>query len=406
MQKSFLHLFHPSTFQTVMCVSEPSKNVDTKVDTNTQAALPRLVTTKSSGEVGPSRGQMKHGNDYETQPWYTQGGMKEINTIGMAINIVTTLYIIASQMSEARLKCFFTGLLVNSAISAIKRKTLYCILVIPTFFTSLLLCTSLDNNLQVQVVLLMALCLAITKVNICMSVCYHRYAAHSAFKCGHWMNLIVLAIGCLAWQGGPIWWASQHRRHHKHCDIKGDPHSPVLDGIEKAFSFFERHADVDEEYLPNHINANSRLVRLLDTWSWVFVFLELRLAHYLFGLEGLFISFTSGWMCQAITLWFNVVNHPPDGQSKSEKEDDLPSKKKKSDFCKATDTKDAFFADLYIPFLVLDHLHPLFGVFVKEGEHKHHHDHARLAKRSKYDVAYWGFVWPLEQVGLVWNVIS
>ncbi len=368
--------------------------VDTKVDTKKK---PTQNPTNANSEKVNNAPPVQ-------QPWYKQGGMKEVNTIGMGINIGTTLVTITRTMSDANFKSWLTVLLVSCAIAAIYRKSLYCIIVIPTFFTSLFLCTSLDNtmNLQAQTILTIALCLAITKVNICMSVCYHRYAAHSAFKCGYFTNIFILATGCLSWQGGPIWWASQHRRHHKHCDIKGDPHSPLLDGTEMAFSFFERHADVDEDFLPNHFDCNSSLNRLIDTWSWVFVFIELQLAKWLFGLDGLFLSFTSGWLCQAITLWFNVVNHPPPGAD----ENDKTMPKKQKELCQATDGKDTFFAESYIPFIILDALYPVFGFFVMEGEHKHHHDHARLAKRAKFDIAYWGFVWPLEQMGLVWNVIT
>ena len=41
---------------------------------------------------------------------------------------------------------------------------------------------------------------------------------------------------------------------------------------------------------------------------------------------------------------------------------------------------------------------------IMEGAHKHHHDHAQLAKRSKYDTAYYGFIRPLELLELVWKV--
>ena len=413
-----------------MCSSGNHVNVDdTKVDTHKKI----VNTTNDDDDAVSKANEMKSNKSTTTtnlsqknvQPWYKQGGMKEVNTIGMGINIVTTLVIITRNMPDSNFKSWLALLLTSYAISAIYRKSLYCIIVVPTFFTSLLLCTSLQNQsnsvfLQAQTILSIALCLAICKVNICMSVCLHRYAAHSAFKCGPITNFFVLALGCLAWQGGPIWWASQHRRHHKHCDIPGDPHSPLLDGTEQAFSFFERHADVDEEFAPNHIDSESTLMRLMDTWSWVFVFIELRLAHSLFGLEGLFVSFTSGWMCQAITLWFNVVNHPPDGSGSVHHDEDTKtmtttttttttakSEKKKRDLlCKATDGKDTYMAESYIPFMILDVLHPLFSVFVKEDEHKHHHDHARLARRSQLDIAYWGFVWPMEQMGLVWNVID
>ena len=49
--------------------------------------------------------------------------------------------------------------------------------------------------------------------------------------------------------GGPIWWGSTHRVHHKHCDDDRDPHSPIKTSPAQAFSFFEddRNKWVHEE---------------------------------------------------------------------------------------------------------------------------------------------------------------
>jgi fatty-acid desaturase len=288
---------------------------------------------------------------------------------------------------------------------------------------SLLLSNSLDD-IQAQIALSIALVIAICKVNICMSVCLHRYAAHSAFKCGYMTNIVLCTLGCLANQGGPIWWASQHRCHHKYCDVDRDPHSPVLDGSELAFSFFEnpKHENVEEEFVPVHLNGGRESIgmRVMDTWSWLVVFCELCLSYIWFGRDGLFICYTSGWLCQTITLWFNVVNHPPDrkkddnvnqttnSSSSSINNGEKNKNRTKSgvtDACRASDGKDTIFDDFYIPFMFLDFLVPIFSFFVNESEHGHHHTHAKLAKRSRFDVAYWGFVWPLEQLGLVWDVV-
>lgn len=201
--------------------------------------------------------------------------------------------------------------------------------------------------------------------------------------------------------------------------MKRDPHSPILDGTENAFAFFESHDEVEEEFVPVHFNANGLGMRIMDTWSWLFVFGELCASYHFLGVDGLFLAYTSGWVCQTITLWFNVVNHPPDGSkpimdpmgssngSTSSAVNTTAEKEKAgvTDDCKASNGKDSLLEDFYIPFMLLDALVPLFSIFVKESEHQDHHNHAKLAKRSKYDIAYWGFVWPLEQLGLVWNTV-
>jgi fatty-acid desaturase len=189
----------------------------------------------------------------------------------------------------------------------------------------------------------------------------------------------------MANQGGPIWWASQHRAHHKYCDGEQDPHSAHQDGVEAAFSFFQVHNTVWEEFAPTH--CDSFWLRLVDTWSFVAVTAEMSLAYYLFGPVGLFISFTSAWLCQSGTLWFNVANHPEDI--------DKP--------CKAADYRMKPPVN-YPAFLLLDLLYPLFATVVGESNHEHHHIHFALAKRGPYDLAYYTFVWPLEKLGVVWNV--
>ena len=38
-------------------------------------------------------------------------------------------------------------------------------------------------------------------------------------------------LGCAATQRGPLWWSSNHRRHHRFCETAEDPHSPAQQGV-------------------------------------------------------------------------------------------------------------------------------------------------------------------------------
>ncbi len=60
---------------------------------------------------------------------------------------------------------------------------------------------------------------------------FHRYFAHRSFKTSRAFQLVLAVLGMGAAQQGPIWWASHHRRHHKHSDEPGDTHSPRQDGL-------------------------------------------------------------------------------------------------------------------------------------------------------------------------------
>ena len=228
-----------------------------------------------------------------------------------------------------------------------------------------------------------------------MSVCLHRYAAHHAFKThSNLTSFILQIIGCLANQGGCLWWSSQHRCHHKYCDSPNqDPHSPTHMGVEHAFGFMARHQNINESFVPRYLD--SILNRTLDTWAFSIVSLELTFSYLYFGGFGLFVSYASGWLCQTVTLWFNIINHPPKPVITSSTETK----------CQASDKPlTNYECKYYLPFHLLNLLHPLFLIFVMEGEHGNHHSHATLAKRSWYDVAYWGFIKPMEAIGLIYDV--
>lgn len=59
----------------------------------------------------------------------------------------------------------------------------------------------------------------------------HRYFSHRSFKTPRAFQFLLAVAGCTALQKGPLWWSVHHRRHHRHSDAPGDPHSPVQDGF-------------------------------------------------------------------------------------------------------------------------------------------------------------------------------
>jgi len=61
-----------------------------------------------------------------------------------------------------------------------------------------------------------------------ITVGYHRLLAHHAFKTTSIIQRILVIAGALAAQGGPLFWVSTHRIHHKSTDQVGDPHNSQL----------------------------------------------------------------------------------------------------------------------------------------------------------------------------------
>jgi stearoyl-CoA desaturase (Delta-9 desaturase) len=60
---------------------------------------------------------------------------------------------------------------------------------------------------------------------------YHRYFSHRTFRTSRVLQFIFAAIGAMAVQRGPLWWAAHHRHHHAHSDNDQDTHSPQRHGF-------------------------------------------------------------------------------------------------------------------------------------------------------------------------------
>ncbi len=60
---------------------------------------------------------------------------------------------------------------------------------------------------------------------------YHRYFSHRSYKTSRAFQFVLAFLGTTAMQNGPLWWASWHRRHHKHSDTPADAHSPRHGGF-------------------------------------------------------------------------------------------------------------------------------------------------------------------------------
>ncbi|MCW8132309.1 MAG: acyl-CoA desaturase [Planctomycetota bacterium] len=60
---------------------------------------------------------------------------------------------------------------------------------------------------------------------------YHRYFSHRSYKTSRWFQFVLAFWGTTAAQKGPLWWAANHRHHHRHSDTDEDLHSPGLHGL-------------------------------------------------------------------------------------------------------------------------------------------------------------------------------
>jgi stearoyl-CoA desaturase (Delta-9 desaturase) len=63
-----------------------------------------------------------------------------------------------------------------------------------------------------------------------VTVGFHRYFTHRAFRAGRAVRILLAVLGSMAVQGPILHWVAAHRRHHAFADRDGDPHSPWLFG--------------------------------------------------------------------------------------------------------------------------------------------------------------------------------
>jgi stearoyl-CoA desaturase (Delta-9 desaturase) len=67
-----------------------------------------------------------------------------------------------------------------------------------------------------------------------ITVGFHRLLTHRSFRTHKPTEYAFAALGSMAVQGSVIAWVADHRKHHAHTDVEGDPHSPHVghgDGV-------------------------------------------------------------------------------------------------------------------------------------------------------------------------------
>lgn len=171
--------------------------------------------------------------------------------------------------------------------------TIFINLVVPLMASRSLLRGS-GRKVSWGCVLAMELLLA----HVGISIGFHRYFSHRSFEVGLLGKWLLATLGTLSMQGGPVYWAAQHRLHHWHCEESGDPHSPT----HGPFGFLHAHGGfltgMTGPTVEQHPGFNMGAVRDLAmdpdiaglvTWPWSLlhplgVMIGIPLAsHYIFG---------------------------------------------------------------------------------------------------------------------------
>src|SRR5262249_5730876 len=59
-----------------------------------------------------------------------------------------------------------------------------------------------------------------------ITVGFHRLLTHRSCQTSKRTEYVFAVLGSMAVQGPVISWVADHRKHHAHTDVEGDPHSP------------------------------------------------------------------------------------------------------------------------------------------------------------------------------------
>ncbi|RED48140.1 fatty acid desaturase [Aestuariispira insulae] len=129
---------------------------------------------------------------------------------------------------------------------------------------------------------------------------YHRYFSHRTFKTSRVFGFILAFIAQSSAQRGVIWWASNHRQHHRASDTEEDVHSPVRKGFWYAhmgWIWSGHHEKTDYDAAPDL--AKLPELMWLDKHPYTPAVIMGVLVTLLFGWSGLIV----GFFWSTVALW-------------------------------------------------------------------------------------------------------
>jgi len=128
---------------------------------------------------------------------------------------------------------------------------------------------------------------------------YHRYFAHRSFRTGRIMQFVFAFGGLTAVQKGPLWWAANHRDHHRYADTDRDPHTPLRGFWWSHIGWLLSGQYGATDYAAIEDFAKYPELRFLNRHDWIGPW-ALGVASFLIGgWSGLFIGFFGS----TVLLW-------------------------------------------------------------------------------------------------------
>lgn len=141
---------------------------------------------------------------------------------------------------------------------------------------------------------------------------FHRYFSHRSYKTTRVFQFVLASVGTMALQNGPLWWASWHRRHHKHADTPSDPHSPQFGGFWHAHIgwVFEGAEEENRDYsniADLHVYPE---LRWLDAHKWAPLLVYAAVCFLIAGPAGIVWGFVVSTVALVhATMLINSLAH-------------------------------------------------------------------------------------------------
>lgn len=215
-----------------------------------------------------------------------------------------------------------------------------------------------------------------------VTVGFHRYLTHDAFKANRIVKYVIVILGTMAWQGAPLSWVVNHRVHHAYPDQPGDVHSPHL-SKNAIRGFFHSHMG----WLFSETNAdvqrwgkdllNDKDIMFINRTTLVWYIASLVIPFLIGGWSGLFwAGFVRILLVQHVTFAVNSICHIFGDRS--------------------FETKDRSTNNWVVGLLGMG-----------EGGHNTHHASPRSARHGinwwHFDSS-WKMIRLLERFGLAWDI--
>ncbi len=140
-----------------------------------------------------------------------------------------------------------------------------------------------------------------------VTAAYHRYFSHKSFRLNRfWQTVFAFQAEATA-QKGVLWWAANHRHHHRSSDTDADLHSP-----RKGFWWSHVGWILSDKYKDTDLSAIKDFaqfpeLRWLDKHEgmppWVYGVAAFAIGFWTGGWSGAYTALVVGFFCSTVLLW-------------------------------------------------------------------------------------------------------